>query len=69
MGFAVAVHVADVGFRYLGAVETVQEPSGDLRHQGPVRDGLGHAVDRPLEGREGEREGVSDKPKLIIWSR
>lgn len=59
VGFAVAVHVAGVGLGHLGAVETVQETSGDLRHHGSIWDGLGHAVDRPLKHEGGGDESTS----------
>lgn len=49
VGFPVAVHVAVVSLGHLGAVETVEEASGDLGHHGPVWDRLGHAVDRSLK--------------------
>lgn len=52
VGFAVAIHVADVWLGHLSAVETVQETSGDLRDQGSIWDGLGHAVDRSLQEQE-----------------
>lgn len=49
VGFTVAVYVAAVGPRVLGAVEAVQEAPGDLGHDRSVRDGLGHAVDGSLQ--------------------
>lgn len=52
MGFAVSIHVANVGLGYLSAVETVQKTSSDLHHHGPVWDGLGHAVDGSLKDKK-----------------
>ncbi len=59
MGFAVAIHVAGVCLRYLSAVETVQETSGDLRHHRSVWDGLSHAVDCSLKQQEDMSEFMS----------
>lgn len=60
VGFTVAVHVAVVCRGHLSAVKTVQEPSGDLRHNGSVRDGLGHPVDRPLK-QQGDTHAYSEQ--------
>ena len=57
MGFAVAIHVA-VCFGHLGAVETVEEATGDLCHHGSVWDGLGHAIDRSLKQQEDMSEYI-----------
>lgn len=76
VGFTVAIHVVGVWLDHLSAVETVQEPSGDLRHHRSVWDGLSHAVDRSLKQQEHRSQYVMTKstyhcaylPFRAIWA-